>query len=206
MDITKMEILMHTLYEEHRKKREATFRSPKSTSTPAEGVVAESSISATTPVEITVSQAVDSPLASPSEVTGASSADQSAVGVTTTSTVRPTDPAKTKSTDGSEDKGSGLNGNSTTEGQISKEKGHVANAEEVKKDADVEPSPEPANAHIGYTCCGCKGSIAGSRFRCLECVPPMPISSNFLAPFLTHMYVTASFVVDMVDLTCARIA
>lgn len=174
MDITKMEILMHSLYEEHRKKREATFRPPKSTSssvttTPAEGVVvAANSISATTPVEITVSpQAVGSPFALPSGVTETSSADKAAVGVTSTSTVHPIDPTKNKSADGSEDKGGGLNGTGTTEGQPSKENGHVVE-EEVKKDADVKPSPEPANVHIGYTCNGCKGSIAGSRFRCLE--------------------------------------
>lgn len=34
----------------------------------------------------------------------------------------------------------------------------------------------------------------------------MSISFTFLVLILTHVYVTASFVVDMVDSICARIA
>lgn len=162
MDITKMELLMHGLYEEHRKKREAIFGPSKADQLPP--AATSSDASAAKPAEGTTSSAA-AILASPSAEPEISAEGEGS----SASAVEPTDAKK----DEQAEKGGEAEGDDTAGEVKGNEKAKdtdVAKEEQDDKKEAITKEPKK-KVHEGYHCDGCMGPIEGSRFNCLECVP-----------------------------------
>lgn len=168
MDITKMELLMHGLYEEHRRKREAIFGPSKADQVPP--AATSSDASAANPAEGTTSSAATI-LASPSAEPEISAEGEGS----SASAVEPTDVKKDEQAEnGGEAKGDDTNGKAKEGNENAKDTGAAKEEQNDKKDA--VPEEPKKKVHERYFCDGCMGPIAGSRFHCLECVPTIYFS------------------------------
>lgn len=180
MDLTRMELLMHSLFEKHRKQREAVYgpskadqNVPVDSTTPA----VDEAVQTGSPI-IETAQAIPAP-ANTFPPQSAKSETFSAA-ETEAASAPAADPAESKTDrlDEKVDKGKGKAMEAELEvvGDGKEEVGDknandsTGHQKEVTEEVtDTRPPPGPTKkVHGTYRCDGCFGPIVGSRFRCLE--------------------------------------
>lgn len=169
---------MHSLFEEHRKQREAVYGpskadqvAPVAPTSPAVDQAAQSG----SPINDTMQAIPVSPSAATLPPPSAKSETFSA-GETEATPAPAAEPAESKKDKPVEKDEQAKEKVTEADGKVEGDAGKGKDGDKEHKDGAVneevtesQPPPGPTKkVHEGYSCDGCLGPIAGSRFRCLE--------------------------------------